>query len=101
MKMMKDVPERDRPREKIAKKGVTSLSEQELIESILGRGTRGKDVRDDIQRYLRALKGSRGHGAVTRNSSQLPGSARQRLPRSWRALSWEGAIVLLPTAVSK
>ena len=45
MKMMKDVPERDRPREKIAKKGVTSLSDQELIESILGRGTRGNDVR--------------------------------------------------------
>jgi DNA repair protein RadC len=45
MKMMKDVPQRDRPREKIAKKGVTSLTDQELIESILGRGTRGRDVR--------------------------------------------------------
>jgi DNA repair protein RadC len=45
MKMMKDVPALDRPREKIAKKGVTSLSDQELIESILGRGTKGNDVR--------------------------------------------------------
>ena len=45
MKMMKDVPKRDRPREKIAKTGVTSLTDQVLIESILGRGTRGKDVR--------------------------------------------------------
>lgn len=45
MKLMKDVPSRDRPREKIATKGVTSLSDQELIESILGRGTRGIDVR--------------------------------------------------------
>jgi DNA repair protein RadC len=45
MKLMKEVPSRDRPREKIATKGVTSLSDQELIESILGRGTRGNDVR--------------------------------------------------------
>ena len=46
MKKMKDVPMLDRPREKIAKKGVTSLTEQELFESILGRGTRNKDVRE-------------------------------------------------------
>jgi DNA repair protein RadC len=45
MKLMKDVPRRDRPREKIATKGVTSLSDQELMESILGRGTKGNDVR--------------------------------------------------------
>ena len=45
MKMMKDVPERDRPREKIVRKGVSSLTDQELIESILGRGTKGSDVR--------------------------------------------------------
>ena len=45
MKMMKDVPKRDRPREKIAKKGVTSLTEQELIESILGRAQTAKKYR--------------------------------------------------------
>src|SRR5512137_447830 len=45
MKLMKDVPRHDRPREKIATKGVTSLSDQELMESILGRGTKGSDVR--------------------------------------------------------
>jgi len=45
MKLMKDVPRLDRPREKIATKGVTSLSDQELIESILGRGTKSSDVR--------------------------------------------------------
>jgi len=45
MKKMKDVPVLDRPREKIATKGVTALTDQELIESILGRGTRGNDVR--------------------------------------------------------
>ena len=45
MKKMKDVPMLDRPREKIAKNGISSLLDQELIEAILGRGTRGNDVR--------------------------------------------------------
>jgi DNA repair protein RadC len=45
MKKMKDVPIRDRPREKIASKGASSLSDTELIEAIIGRGTKNKDVR--------------------------------------------------------
>jgi DNA repair protein RadC len=45
MKKMKDVLPQDRPREKIAKKGVSALSDTELIEAIIGRGTKGKDVR--------------------------------------------------------
>jgi len=45
MKKMKDVPIRDRPREKIASKGVSALSDTELIEAIIGRGTKNKDVR--------------------------------------------------------
>jgi DNA repair protein RadC len=45
MKKMKDVPIRDRPREKIASKGAAALSDTELIEAILGRGTKNKDVR--------------------------------------------------------
>lgn len=60
MKKMKDVPMLDRPREKIAKKGVASLTEQELIESILGRGTRGKDVREIAKEICGLLKDRRG-----------------------------------------
>jgi DNA repair protein RadC len=45
MKKMKDVPVRDRPREKILSKGVAALSDTELIEAIIGRGTKNKDVR--------------------------------------------------------
>ena len=56
MKLMKDVPRRDRPREKIATKGVTSLSDQELIESILGRGTKGSDVRVIAKEICTLLK---------------------------------------------
>ncbi len=45
MRKMKDVPEHDRPREKIAKKGVAALTDTELIEAILGRGVINRDVR--------------------------------------------------------
>ena len=45
MKKMRDVPIQDRPREKIAHKGVSALSDTELIEAIIGRGTKNKDVR--------------------------------------------------------
>ena len=56
MKLMKDVPRQDRPREKIATKGVTSLSDQELMESILGRGTKGNDVRVIAREICTLLK---------------------------------------------
>ncbi len=42
MKTMKDISPNDRPREKIAKKGASALSDTELIEAIIGRGTRKK-----------------------------------------------------------
>jgi DNA repair protein RadC len=60
MKKMKDVPERDRPREKIVRKGVSSLTDQELIESILGRGTRAKDVREIAKDICGLLKDQKG-----------------------------------------
>jgi len=46
MKKMKELPVRDRPREKIACKGASVLSDNELIEAIIGRGTKNKDVRE-------------------------------------------------------
>ena len=55
MKKMKDMPQMDRPREKIASKGASALSDTELIEAIIGRGTRNRDVREiskDISRLM-------------------------------------------------
>jgi len=54
MKKMKEVPVRDRPREKIACRGVSVLSDNELIEAIIGRGTKDKDVRE-ISREIGGL----------------------------------------------
>lgn len=45
MKTIKDLPQIDRPREKIARRGASCLKEHELIEAIIGRGTRSRDVR--------------------------------------------------------
>ncbi|MDD4483474.1 MAG: DNA repair protein RadC [Methanoregula sp.] len=55
---MKEVPENDRPREKIAKKGVLTLSDTELVEAILGRGVKDRDVRA-IARDITAFLGDR------------------------------------------
>ena len=55
MKKMKDVPQKDRPREKIADKGASALTDTELIEAIIGRGTKSRDVREiskDINRLV-------------------------------------------------
>ena len=46
MKKMRDLPPQDRPREKIAQRGASALSDTELIEAIIGRGTRSRDVRE-------------------------------------------------------
>jgi DNA repair protein RadC len=56
MKKMKEVPVRDRPREKIATKGASVLTDNELIEAIIGRGTRKNDVREISKEIVKLLK---------------------------------------------
>jgi len=41
---MRSIPAQDRPREKLASKGVTALSDFELLEVLIGSGTAGADV---------------------------------------------------------
>jgi len=45
MKTIKDLPEHSRPREKLREKGVSALTDEELVTAILGMGTAGVDVR--------------------------------------------------------
>jgi DNA repair protein RadC len=56
MKKMRDLPPQDRPREKIAKRGASALSDTELIEAIIGRGTRSRDVREIAKEVCGILK---------------------------------------------
>ena len=44
MKTIKDMPEHSRPREKLREKGAPSLTDEELVAAILGRGVKGLDV---------------------------------------------------------
>lgn len=44
MKQIKSIPEFDRPREKMEKKGARALSDLELLAVLLGSGIQGKDV---------------------------------------------------------
>lgn len=44
MKRIKNIPEFDRPREKMEKKGAKALSNLELLAVLLGSGIKGKDV---------------------------------------------------------
>jgi DNA repair protein RadC len=55
MKKMKDIPELDRPREKLREKGPEALSDVELLAVLLGSGTRTHDVMTLAGRILKAL----------------------------------------------
>lgn len=60
MKKMRDTPNRDRPREKLAARGPQALTDAELIALLLGRGTKARDVRQvasDVERYLESAGG--------------------------------------------
>ena len=43
-KSINQIPEADRPREKLLRKGARALSDQELLAVLLGKGTAGMDV---------------------------------------------------------
>src|SRR3989338_8448915 len=43
-KTIDQIPEADRPREKLLRKGAPALSDQELLAILLGKGTPGMDV---------------------------------------------------------
>lgn len=44
MKKIKDIPQNERPREKLLEKGAKALTDQELLAIILGKGTQKHDV---------------------------------------------------------
>jgi len=67
MKKIRELPDCDRPREKIADRGVQVLSENELISVLIGRGTRDRDVfavASDIKRHLNETGGRPGYDSL-------------------------------------
>ncbi|NOX32180.1 MAG: JAB domain-containing protein [Deltaproteobacteria bacterium] len=55
MKHIKDIPDFDRPREKLAAKGPEALSDSELIAILLGSGIKGKNVFQIARAILQRL----------------------------------------------
>jgi DNA repair protein RadC len=55
-KKLKEIPEFDRPREKMERKGVHALSNEELLMVILGRGMPGIDVRTLAKTILKEVE---------------------------------------------
>lgn len=60
MKKISDIPESDRPREKLQQKGAEGLSDLELMAILLGRGIKGHDVLTVADRILKVLDGNKG-----------------------------------------
>jgi len=58
LKHIKDIPDFDRPREKLAAKGPEALSDSELIAILLGSGVKGKDVFQVARSILQQLDNS-------------------------------------------
>ena len=54
---IQDLPDADRPREKLLRRGVASLSDVELLAVLLGSGTRRTSVLDLASRILRTFHG--------------------------------------------
>lgn len=55
MKKIKDLPTKDRPREKLLRKGPEALSDRELLMIILGRGTKKDDVRSLARKLIKII----------------------------------------------
>lgn len=72
MRRMRDVPEIDRPREKLIKKGPTALTDRELIAAIIGKGTKERDVYQIAGEIVKALK-TQGSGLAVGDLTCMEG----------------------------
>lgn len=82
MKTIKDMPEHDRPREKIADRGPSALTDEELVQVILGRGVEGHDVRamsKVIAKIIREKKTALAEADLTAIRGMGPAKAYQIL----------------------
>ena len=71
-KAIKDMPEHERPREKLRERGAAALSDEELVAAILGAGTAGVDVRT-IARQVASLIREHRAGLTLAHLLSVPG----------------------------
>lgn len=72
MKRIQDLPEHDRPREKLKKKGAQALSDVELMAIIVGSGTKSMDVMTLASQLLKVLDGA-GPAPSLHRLCEVPG----------------------------
>ncbi len=82
MKTIKQMPEHDRPREKLKARGPSALTDEELVQVILGRGVEGSDVRSmskEIAAIIQEKKTSLAEADLTAVRGMGPAKAYQLL----------------------
>jgi len=71
-KAIKDMPEHERPREKLRERGAAALTDEELVAAILGAGTASVDVRT-IARQVASLIREHRAGLTLDHLQAVPG----------------------------
>ncbi len=61
MKKLSDLPDIDKPREKLANRGVQALSNHELLMVLLGSGLPGRDVSALATDILKVIEAEQGN----------------------------------------
>jgi DNA repair protein RadC len=62
---LRDIPDEDRPRERLFRLGPSALSNEELVALLLGTGSRGESVLERARRLLAAYGGLAGLAGVS------------------------------------
>ncbi len=68
MKKISEMPKNDKPREKLAKKGVETLNSRGLLMVILGKGIKGRDVTVLANDILNLIEKKREHSINKSNT---------------------------------
>ncbi len=69
---IRDIPQEDRPREKLLRKGAAALSDQELLAILLGKGIPGMDVLQLAARLVKVID-AKGLGVQTQDLQKFAG----------------------------
>lgn len=72
IKRIQDIPEKDRPREKLLRDGAAALSDQELLAVLLGKGTPEMDVMTLAAKLVKAID-AKGLGIRAEDLSEFRG----------------------------
>jgi len=101
-KTIHDIPEADRPREKLLRKGATALSDQELLAMLIGKGTPGMDVMTLAAKLARVID-EKGLGVKADDLSQFAGVGAAKATLILAAIEFarrrikpEGAQIITP-----